>query len=95
MPQPEDDDSYVPSPDHGGLHDAYDDMIDHAFFGLGEHMFTIDELFREGVHITDDDLEQQAPQPPPYPATQAEVSPLMYYRRGPRRLFGSSLVETA
>ncbi|KAK1293823.1 hypothetical protein QJS10_CPA16g00586 [Acorus calamus] len=95
MPQPEDDDSYIPSPDRGGLHDAYDDTTGPAFFGIGEHVFTIEELFSEVLYITNDDPEQQAPQSPPYPATQAEVRPLMYYRRGPHRLFGSSVVDTA
>ncbi|KAK1295044.1 hypothetical protein QJS10_CPA16g00531 [Acorus calamus] len=95
MPQPEDDDPYVLSLDHGELDDAYDDTTGPAFFGIGEHVFTIEELFSEGVHITYDDPEQEAPQPPPHPATQAEVRPLMYYRREPRRLFGSSVVDTA
>ncbi|KAK1326534.1 hypothetical protein QJS10_CPA01g01808 [Acorus calamus] len=61
MPQPEDDHSFVPSPDRGGLHDDYDDVTDPAFFGIGEHMFIIEKLFSEGVHITDKDPEQQAP----------------------------------
>ncbi|KAK1314687.1 hypothetical protein QJS10_CPA06g00622 [Acorus calamus] len=85
MPHPEHDDSYVPSPDHGGTHDDYHDTTCPTFFGIGEHMFTIEELFSEGVHITYDDLEQQASQLPP---TQ-----LHKQLRGPRRLFGSSVIE--
>ncbi|KAK1311730.1 hypothetical protein QJS10_CPA07g01118 [Acorus calamus] len=77
VPQPKDDDAYVPSPDRDGLHDAYDDMTCPAFFGIGEHMFTVEELFSEEA-----DVDEMTPittatssAPPDAPSSSAPPAP--------------------
>ncbi|KAK1326518.1 hypothetical protein QJS10_CPA01g01791 [Acorus calamus] len=93
MPQPEDDDSYVPSPNCGGLHDDYDDVTGPAFFGIGEHMFTIEELFSEGTARTEVDETTlitiaTSSAPPDAPSSSAPPAPRKTKKKGWRQILG-------